>query len=89
MSRRIQVPINSDLDKALDDWCELSGESRAAVCSAFLSECTPVLREMTKSLRAAQRAPEKALDNYAGFLQRTLEQAKQVELQLKAPRAKK
>lgn len=83
MSKRIQVPVSPKLDKALAEWKELSGESAASTCAYFLEECAPTLREMSKALRAAQEAPEKALAGYSSFLEKVVSQAKQQELDLK------
>jgi len=84
LAKRIQVPVEPDLDKALNAWCEASGESRAAVCATFLNECAPVLHEMTKSLLAYQKGSKKPFDNYLSLLDRVKHEASQVSLDLES-----
>ena len=83
MAKRIQVPISPKLDKALQEWKEVSGNSSAATCADFLEECIQPLKEMNKALRAAQSAPDRALAGYSSFMDKVMTQAKQVEMDLK------
>ena len=84
MSRRVQIPLSPKLEKALDEWVDASGWSRAATCALFLEECTPTLREMTKAVRAAENAPDDALVGYASFLEKVIAEAKETHGKVKS-----
>ena len=81
--RRIQVPINPEFGTALDEYCDVSKDSSAAVCTFLLDSCASVLPEMTEALRVARVSPEKALRGYAEYLKSTADVAIQVENDLK------
>ena len=80
--RRIQVPINPEFGSLLDEYCDVSKDSRAAVCTFLLDSCASVLPEMTEALRVARVSPEKALRGYADYLKSISEEVEQVEIDL-------
>lgn len=75
--KRIQVPISSEMEDALDEYCEVSGMGKATVLAGFLSEMVPVIRQLSKGMKLVQSSPSAAVRAMSAIVHDSIDQAEQ------------
>jgi hypothetical protein len=82
MTKRIQVPVTPELEKAISDFAAVTNSSNAAVCASLLAEVAPTLVEMTKAMMLVKQAPAAAARSMASIVESKVAEANQFSLDM-------
>lgn len=79
---RLQVPVSQETRHAIEEYADALGVSPATAASMLLEESTPALRELSEALRSVQGSPARALRAASNALQKAVQEANQVSMDL-------
>lgn len=81
-TKRLQIPVTPETEKAIRDYAEVMGMTVPAACSKLLEQSAPGLVDLTKAMRKAHDSPAKALRDMAKAVHKIAEDADQISLNL-------
>lgn len=66
-NRRLMITLDPETSRVLVDLQELMGKPQATILRDYVRELTPVLGEVAKALKIAQRRPQEAIEAISGM----------------------
>lgn len=88
---RMQVPVDPETRKAIEDYAEVMGVSPARACAVLLRQAAPGLVELTEAMKKASDSPARAIREMADAIHKANSEADQMAMDLtpKTTRRKK
>jgi len=79
--RRLQVPVEPELDPVLVRLSELTGIAQCTLVTNLLMESLPVLKQTVEALELAQKG-KLDLNGLVGMVQKSIDDARSIESEL-------
>lgn len=79
---RMQVPIDPETRKAIEDYAEVMGMAPSRACAVLLKQAAPGLVELTEAMRKVSSSPARAMREMAQAVQKAAQDADQMAMDL-------
>ena len=79
---RVQVPVELTHLDVIDDFCAVTGRSRASVCQELIAECIPALQQIINVIETMDMNPATGILKVAEIADRLSQEARQASLDL-------